>query len=206
MGLPFIPFSNCAEIVMQGQQAGQAAYLTVGVHKGSAFGGTDLSDIADISATFLVSGLGPLLHASLSWLAVKVTDLTTQFSPTFTGGSGLPFTCTGSGAECPVNVAVIASFSTVNRGRSFRGRNYVPAPLATELTNATTFDATYVANIGVAYHDYFDALLLAGFTPSILSRQENSVRRTTGVFTAIAAINMKTIIGTQRRRVAGHGI
>lgn len=203
---PFIPFSNCAEIVIQGEQAGNAAYLTQGVAKGSAFGGTDLQDIADIAADFAATGLGPLLHSSLTWDAVKVTDLTTQFSPTFLGGAGLPAACTGSGAEVPSQVAVVMNFPTIQRGRSFRGRNYVPGGLATQLTDASHFASAYVSSIQAAYVAYFAALLLGGFTPVILSRQENGVRRTTGVHTAILGPVGRLPVGTQRRRVSGHGI
>jgi len=204
--LPFIPFANCAEVACFGLLASQTVLLTNGVRKGSAFSGTDLSDIADIFANWLVNDLDPLLSDDLEWDYVKVTDLTTQFSPVFVGGTGLPDNGDVTGVPVPNNVAAVISFQTGNRGRSFRGRNYIPAAPSSVLQTTSQFTTAFAANIAAAYGALAAALGTAGFDHVVLSRYENSVRRTTGVATRITAYNAKTPVGTQRRRVIGVGI
>lgn len=206
MSLPFIPFINCAEVVIRASIASQAAYLTFGVHSSGVLVPSDLVDIADLVAAAVIADLLPDLHTSVSVQDVKVTDLTTQFSAVYVGGSGLPDSGGASGALSPNNVALVVSFKTANRGRSFRGRNYVFGLLAAQLASSTEWGTTIAGNVQTFYENMFSSLTAAGFTPSILSRFENNVRRTTGVATAITQVTGKFPIGTQRRRVEGHGI
>jgi len=202
---PFIPFPNSAEVVCQGTLASQQVILSNGVHKSSAFTGTDLEDIGDAFCTWLTGTLLALLADDLAFQSVKVTDLTTQFSPVSVRSLGLPATGGVTAVPVPNNVAAVISYATTQRGRPFRGRNYVPGAPDSALQTATEFTATFVSNLDAAYSDLGTALSNLGFEHSVLSRQENSVRRTTGVATRINAYIGRTPIGTQRRRVIGHG-
>jgi len=206
VSLPFIPFANCAEVVIRSVFSSQAIYLTFGVQKVGAFAGTDLSDIADIVADHTITDLLPHQHALLTTNDVKVTDLTTQFSPIFVGGTGLPLAGSGATSPATTNTALVVSFKTDKRGRAFRGRNYIAGLLAAELATADEWGATIVADMVSYYNGMFGDLGAAGFTAVVLSRQENGVRRTVGEPTQITAVLGRTAIGTQRRRVIGHGI
>jgi len=202
---PFIPFANCAEVVCQGTLASQDVLLTNGVRKASPFAGTDLDDIADIFANWLTGTLLPILCDDLSMIFVKVSDLTTQFSPVAVSVTGLPATGSVSGSPLTNNVAAVISYKTAQRGRSFRGRNYVPGAPVGSLQTATELTSTFVTNLVAAYAGLGVSLASANFDHVVLSRQENNVIRTTGVATLIQDYIGRTALGTQRRRVIGHG-
>jgi len=206
MSIPFIPFANCAEVVVQGVLASQQVFLTNGVQKASAFGGTDLQDIADIFASWVVSELLPILCDDLVINTIKASDLTTQFSPVAVSITGLPASGSVSGSPLTNQVAAVVSYKTAARGRSFRGRNYVPGAPVNSLQTATELTVTFVGNLVAAYQSLGIALGSANFNHVVLSRQENGVRRTNGVATIITDYIGRTALGTQRRRVIGHGI
>jgi len=204
--LPFIPFPNCAEVVCQGEFGGTASYLTFGVRKGSPMTTTDLEDIADLFGTWLSSNLLPELYDTMAFNSVKVTDLSDQFAPVFVGTNGLPASGSVTGASVTNQVAAIVSFKTAQRGRSFRGRNYVGGLPAAALLTTSSLTSTFISAIQDDYDELSLALGAAGYDHVVLSRYENLVRRTTGVATRVDSYIVRPVLGTQRRRLAGHGI
>src|ERR671937_289057 len=145
---PYIPFANCAEVLMQGVLASQTVMLTNGVQKASPFGGSDLTDIATIFNNWYHDFLRGLLSNSIVFATIKVTDLSTY----------------------------------------------------------TAFDATAAAAFSAAYVLLGSALGSAGFNHVVLSRRNLGAWRSVGVATRINGYTAKLPIGTQRRRVTGHGI
>jgi len=204
--LPFIPFADCAEAVCQGVMAGQAAYLTLAFNKPGGYVGTDLQDLADGIAGWLVAELAPLQQAGITWLAVKVTDLTTVSSPVVVSTVGLPVNGGVGGAALTNQACMVVSFKTALRGRSFRGRNYVPSLPPADLASTTEWAPTPIANFAEAYVDLAETFVPTGNVHVVLSRFNSSVRRTVGVFTTVTAYVARAPIGTQRRRIEGHGI
>jgi len=202
----FIPFSNCAEAVIRGSESGGAAYLTLGVQSPTAWAGSALQDLADLIADWTTGSLLGLLHNSWTVNDVKVSDLTTQFSPVVFSTSGLPASGGVSGSATTDQVCAVVSFRTAQRGRSFRGRNYVPAVPSSVLQTTSTITTAFATALEAAYADLATNLALAGLSHVILSRQENNVRRTVGVATFVTQYRADIVIGTQRRRVLGHGI
>jgi len=204
--LPFIPFANCAEVVLQGTMGAQAAYLTFGFQNAGAWSGSQLQDLADAMAGWATAHLLPILHNSYEVDLVKATDLTTEFAPVAVSVAGLPQAGGVSGSASPNNVNMVVSFKTVNRGRSFRGRNYVPGVPPGNLQTTTTWTAAFAATMEGVYNDIFVDINPLGFTHVVLSRFNNSVRRTVGVATPVTQYLARVEIGTQRRRIIGHGI
>lgn len=204
--VPFIPFANCAEVVCIGTFGGTACYLTNGVRKGSPFSGTDLTDIGNIFGLWLQEDLLPLLYNTLTYTQIKVTDLTSQFAPIAIATDGLPASGAVTGASVTNQVASVVSFKTGLRGRSFRGRNYVGGLGATALNTTTTVSAAFAASLVGAYVQLATSLGAAGFDHVVLSRFENNVRRSVGVATRITDYIGRLPLGTQRRRIVGHGI
>lgn len=204
--LPFIPFLNCAEVVVEGQAAGQAAFITLGARFGGAIVGTALQDLADAVAGWVTTNLLPNLHAGLTINQIKATDLTTQFSPVVFSTVGLPASGSVGGAALTNQNAFVESFATLSRGRSNRGRVYVPGIPPGSLASTTTYSALFVAAMNTVFLALPTALSGVGWTHVILSRQENGIRRTIGQATVVTAYLGRVGVGTQRRRVIGHGI
>lgn len=108
----------------------------------------------------------------------------------------------------PPQCAVVFSLGTALKGRSYRGRFYLPgvcegSTLAGALTAAATTNYLTIS-----------AQLLAVFGPSgsnanwrlaVISRYLNGVERVTPVGTPVTSVTLNTTIYTQRRRVAGYG-
>lgn len=206
MTLPYIPFANCAEVVVSGNVASQLNILTFGVRKGDAFVAGDLDTIATAFEDWIHTELFPLLSSATTIDTIKVTDLTTVSSPVLVHSITSPIVGGGSANAVPSNMAVVVSFATPNRGRSFRGRNYVfGVPLST-LSNQDTVATTAISAFNAAYAALATTYLGAvGFDHVVLSRFNDKTRRTTGVATRVNAYITRAPIGTQRRRVQGRG-
>jgi len=203
---PFIPFADCAEVVCQGSMASQAAYLTLGFLKPGGINSGDLETLADTVADWLADELAPLQQAGMTWSQVQATDLNTQFSPVAVSASSLPVSGGVSGAALTNQVAMVMSFKTAKRGRSFRGRNYIPSIPPGDIVSTTAWTSAALTAFKSAYLNMANQIGLQGWTHVILSRQENGVRRTTGVNEPVTDYIPRAAIGTQRRRIIGHGI
>jgi len=206
MALDFIPFADCVEAVLMGEVAGQAAYLTQGYLKVGGFDTTDMDTLADLLALWLSDTLVTNQQAGITWTSVKVTDLTSQFAPVVFSTNTLPASGAVGGAALTNQACFVMSMKTAKRGRSFRGRNYIPSIPPAGLATPTSWSGSEVTAQESAYNDLALAAATAGWTPVILSRQENGVRRTTGVAEPITEYIGRTAVGTQRRRIIGHGI
>lgn len=204
--MAFIPFINVAEVVFKGTLAGQQCYLTFGIRKGSAIGGTDLSDIADVFDAWWATDFRAELSTNYNAGSIKVTDLSSDSAPTFEKPVTAPTDGAVASASVPNNVAMVVSFLTANRGRSYRGRNYVMGVPSADLDTNTSFESSSCAAVQLDYEQLQLALAGAGFEHVVLSRFNAGAERAVGVSTAVETYRANTPVGTQRRRVTGHGI
>lgn len=204
--LPYIPFANCAEVVMQWLLGEQTVLITNAVRKASPFSGTDYEDILDIFHTFWQDGLAPLTTNELGAVLMRLTDLTTVDGAVVERALGTPAAGGVDLVPVPNNAAMVVSLKTANRGRSFRGRNYVPSLPAAALATTTSWTTGTIDAMRAAYEALGDDLSTAGFDHVVLSRQNDGERRTVGVATRITTYIARSPIGTQRRRIIGRGI
>jgi len=135
------------------------------------------------------------------------TDMSTEISE---AGSS-PADAVGVRADnvLPQNVTMAVSFRTPNRGRSYRGRNYVVGLGEGQVANDIV-GATWT----VGYVDAYAAL--PSYLPVVLgdpqwnwviaSRYTNNAPRTTGVFSSVTAVQVTDdYVDSQRRRLSGRG-
>lgn len=204
--LPFIPFLDCAEVVVQGVNSATAAYLTMGFKFGGSIGSGDLDALLAIIEDWYHASVQPNITAEAAFNSAKATDLTTATGPisnlTFTG----PNDGSASGAGVSNQDAMCVTFNTAKRGRSYRGRNYVPALPVGARVNGTLWTGTVAGVWTATYDDLKIRTLAGGWTHVVLSRQEGSIRRTVGVATPVTSYRANTPIATQRRRIIGRGI
>jgi len=205
-GHPFVPFADCAEVVIQGETASQAAYLTLGMLHPGGIIGTDLQDLADVVADWVVNTLLTNLYAGFSVNSVKATDLNTVASPIAVSTTGLPASGGVGGASLTNQNCFVMSFKTALRGRSYRGRNYIPGIPPAGLATPTTFSGAEVTAQQAAYAALATQIAVIGWQHVILSRFNGGSVRTVGVATPVTTYIGRVAIGTQRRRVIGHGI
>jgi hypothetical protein len=148
----------------------------------------------------------PISSNILNLNEVFLTDLTTQTSPTVSVVTGLPSPGTDAAESMPFNVSLCFSFRTAGRGRTSRGRNYVPG-LTEGKVNGNGILSSYFTPATAAY----TTLIGAGtFTPGlqwcVVSRHFNGVPRTSALVQPITSVVLvDQIIDSQRRRLPGRG-
>lgn len=121
-------------------------------------------------------------------------------APAFTHPAG------GLAAESePNSIALCVSHRTANRGRSYRGRTYVPGlPTSSVLHNTVIPDA--VSSIVGAFQDMREACDSAGFPLVVVSRYHNLLPRVEGIDTVVTAcVVTDATVDSQRRRLPGRG-
>lgn len=202
----YTSFINCMETVIQMSLAGATCMLTYGIRKGSAIDVADLDAVNDIFAEWITAELAPLLVDDLLFQSIKSTNLLTDSSPVSVLSTGFPATGSIVGTPVPNNVALVMSMATANRGRSYRGRNYIPALPNTGLQTASTWQNAQLVAFNAAYAELAIMLGADGYEHVILSRIQNGVQLAVGVSTRVDAYIARAAVGTQRRRVIGVGI
>lgn len=205
--MAFVPAANVAQVnlrmTLAGQQMENTLYfrpsttpLTVG----------DMEALGDILLGWWASDLAPYVVDDLELREVYVTDLTTNTSPTVTRLPVAP-PLVGGDADPPLpnNCALVVSFRTEKRGRSFRGRNYV-AGIGEGRVLANRVDNPTSAGIRDAYAQLLVPQTLPGFEWVVVSRFENKQPRVSAEVTKInSVVLVDDFIDSQRRRLPGRG-
>ena len=107
----------------------------------------------------------------------------------------------GGAATTPNAIALCVTFTTANRGRSYRGRVYVPG-LA---TTAFQTDNTVLASVASVYANHFANLSTVEATANVahvvISNYTNKAPRPTAVMTEVIGYRAGTVVDSQRRRM-----
>lgn len=173
--------------------------------------GDDLLALANAFRTALIKNTsGGLLYGAnngVSCSTIRVEDVKPGTVATYESTTAA---VVGASATemLPPQVAVIYTLSTLVKGRSYRGRFYLPGPTEEDAGAGTLTGAA------VTKYQTIPTNMLAVFGPSgsnadwqmvVISRYLNHVKRGTPVGTAVTAITIDTVLRTQRRRVSGVG-
>jgi len=112
---------------------------------------------------------------------------------------------TQAGARLPNNVAMVLKFSTDQRGRSYRGRVYLPGMVIESLETSDTWlpaaAGAITSNFNLYIADIDDAWTDPEITHVVVSRYTDNAPRTTGVATPVTAVTYNPAVATQRKRV-----
>jgi hypothetical protein len=203
--MAFIPVPNVAQVQCLGRVDGQ---LTVNDTYWEISGGgitpTNLAALVFEVSTWFRGSLAALLADD--WTAERTVgvDLTSNIGPR----SEISFTTPGgvAGEAVPNNVAACVSFRTGGRGRSARGRNFVPA-LPGSLVTLNTLDPAFISDlIGVYDELKGPGTFLVGWQWVVVSRFTAGAPRVAGVpmpVTEVVMVGDK--VRSMRSREVGHG-
>jgi len=196
---------NVAQIQCIGTVDGQVTindlYFEI---SGGGINQVNLTAITGAVGTWFANELAPLLSDDWSAQRVVGVDLTSAIGPRVDVGAATPGGV--SGEANPNNVAACVSFRTGERGRSGRGRNYVPA-IPGSLVTLNTIDPALVAGLIGQY----SLLMGAGtFEPGwqwvVVSRQTGGALRPVGVALPVTGVVMTSDqVRSMRSRSVGHG-
>lgn len=203
--MPFQPVPNVALTRVEGTVDNQLTINTLYWEiSGGGINAVNLATLVSAVENWVATQYAPLL--SDDWSATRVVgiDLTTQTGPEIVQAS----TAVGgiSGEANPNNVALCVSFRTAQRGRSFRGRNFVPAVPGSAVT-LNLIDAGHLSNVLTAYNNLVGA---GTFTPGwqfgVVSRKQGGVVLANGVISPIiSVISTSNFVKSMRSREVGHG-
>lgn len=106
---------------------------------------------------------------------------------------------------CPNNVTIAISFGTSYRGRSAKGRNYIPL-LAQNYVENNRVSTVPLEGWTAFYQQIQSETLDMGLDMCVVSRYHNKVKRETGETYSIVSIGFRdNIVDNQRRRLPGRG-
>jgi len=199
--MAFIPFpTGVVGAIFKFTSAGIPAQVTLGFKLNSgAATAVDGAALGAILTSWWSSDLSANLTATVTLDEVTVNDLTSSSgwqANVISGVSG-----SVSGTQVPNNVAIVVTLQTASRGRSFRGRNYLPGGSRNNQLNSTEWNSSIITAMDTSYNNMAGLIIAGGWTNVVLSRQHNGVVLSTGVATTIVNYRCNALMGTMRGRL-----
>jgi hypothetical protein len=209
--MAFIPAVNTARVEMVFHENGCIIENVYHVLKGSAFGGTDLTDIAQAFRDWWDAELQSVVADDVALDLIKVRNMTTATSPAIEFTDGLPLVGGSGGGALPNNSTLAIKWTTGFAGRSFRGRTYHIGLTDNDLANTVSIDSTAQSFFAAAYEALIGAvsdlsmdLVVASFFSGV-DVNGDPIPRSTAVLTPIVGAVVDTALDSQRRRLLGRG-
>lgn len=200
--MAFIPFpAGTVEMIANFTLTGIPVVITDGFYfLTGAAAVTDGQDLADELELALIASFMGAASNQLIFDNLKVNELSSPTSWTATNSTAV----VGSVAADPVanQAAMVVTFNTAFRGRSFRGRNYIPGLPVAAQDSGLFWKAASVASIQSVYEGMSAAVYAIGWQHAVLSRYTAGAPRVLGVATDILSYDAKLLIGTQRGRLS----
>lgn len=203
--MAFIPVPDVALVQLEGRVDGQVTindlYFEV---SGGGITPVNLGTLAVAVGIWWAENVIPALSEDWQGIRVIATDQGSTTGPRVEQQVGVPGGVGGEAA--PNNVAACVSFRTAQRGRSARGRNYIPA-VPNSLIVLNTLDITFTTQMTDAYNDLVGpGGLIAGWQWVIASRYTLGAPRVTGVAIPVVSATFTTpYVRSMRSREVGHG-
>lgn len=203
--MAFIPVPATARISIGLTAGTDQYYITLHFEASVNFDEVALAALIDAVIDWATTRLMPTLSSDLALNEVNglalhsssAPSLSTVVSPQVAGGV--------AGNPLPANAPMVVTHRTPLRGRSYRGRNYVPGIPEGDVTSSGLVSVAREAAILTAFLNLTDVEVAEGVTHVVVSYRENNVVRPTGVTTPVTAYTSDGIIRNQRRRQFGVG-
>jgi hypothetical protein len=173
-------------------------------------GGLTESTVANLTNDVLESWsthMLPQLQTNYVLAEVYGVDLSSADGAAYTAVPVSTSPGTLGGAPLPNNVSICMSHRTAKRGRSYRGRTYLPGGSQSTASGANHFSDSYATSLLAAFAVFrSDVEADIGCQLGVVSRVANKVPRTTGHFEFInSTLFTDTVLDSQRRRLPGRG-
>jgi len=180
--------------------------------KASAWSIGDLVGLGNSLLLWWTTYYDVFVSSSVTLSEIYLTDLTSSTSIVQSVPAPTPHPAgSRSAAALPNNVALTISFRSGQRGRSFRGRNYISG-FSEDAVVLNTVDSAVIADIETAYNALFDVASDNSCFWVIASRFSGvdgdgvPIPRVAGLTTDITSVLVvDPIVDSQRRRLPGRG-
>jgi len=201
----FVPVPNTAQINVVYEQDGQEVENVLYYTKTTTPTLEDLGALVDVVNAYIRDTLIPILATTIKLVRTVGVLLDVIDGLQVINTTGLPASGGDANPALPNSVAFCISVRTANRGRSFRGRNYIPG-LAEDLVTGNTVHSSTAAGL-VSIWDGLTAIAGDdGWARTVVSRVNAGVPRTVGVATPVTnVLAVDNTVDSQRRRLPGRG-
>jgi len=204
--MTFIPTQNTVRAAMQGEVNSNDQVVTlwfVGAAPATAF---ELDALGTALAFWWATELDPLLSNGFSLNSIYLIAQDTATSPSLVYATGLPNVGDVNSPVIEPQTAPVIKFSTAARGRSGRGRNYVPGCPLSALASPGVVGATFKNALVAAYASLPTYVGPAGYGHAVVQHFENGAPLLLGFPRQVNGYSMVSdSVGTQRRRRIGIG-
>lgn len=204
--MAFVPVPNAVELVFQQAMLGQIINNVLGWSYPDPPDTIDLTTLAGAAITAWIDNMAIRISQDLDLNGCKATSLQSDSAPTITVAAPVGTDGNIAAAANPLNVAVVVSERTANRGRSYRGRYYQAGTATTGNASVGSITAQYLSDLIASYVAMIDDIETAtGAQHGVISRRTNGAQRTTGVITPVTGYSGNADFDSQRRRLLGRG-
>lgn len=204
--MAFIPTPNVVRAAMQGSVNGNDQVYTLWAIGAAPATLTDLQNLGQALIAWALADILPVLSNGYSLDSVYLLAQDTSFAPFWTETTALPAVGAINSPVIEPQTAPVVKFATPNRGRSGRGRNYVPGCPLSALASPGVVSNTFKTNLLTAYLDLNTNIGSAGYTHVVVSHFTDNAPRAVGLTQSVGAYEMvSNSVGTQRSRRIGVG-
>jgi len=202
--MAFIPALNTAQVHVRTTLLSQQVENILYFENSDTIGAGDLITLCEYVGDWWNDHLKGNLSNQLTMREIYAVDMTSSTAPT-----GVDLTHNGvAGSQTspamPGNVTIAISFRTAGRGRSSRGRNYLPGMVEAGVSG-NSIDNTYGALFVAAYEELISDPL-TGWTWVVASFYANHSPRVTALLQPILSCGLSdNVMDSMRRRLPGRG-
>lgn len=205
--MPFVSTPNVMMVEIRYDLAGQKIENRIMVDNLASIATSDLTAVA--AQVWVQWSVGGVQHLSdtLSLREVVATDLTVQNGEQVTYATGGPIAGGQPGRCLPNESAFCISLRSTARGRSARGRMFLPAIPVALMDDSNNIGATSAAILAADVNALLAVIRTGGRDPVIVSYRANKAPRVGGpvYFSIATALFTDTLIDSMRRRKPGVG-
>lgn len=203
--MPFIPTPNVALCTLAYDWDLQHVSNNLWFNQESGeFTVESLTTLATELTDYWATTMMPQLSDRLTFRGVVAYSQFSESAPAVEVSAGV---VAGGVAEQPLpnNVAWAVKFNTAGRGKSFRGRNYVPGIPRSAVEN-NIVDEAFADNILLVYNGILTSGPLAPWSWVVVSHFTGGAPRAAGLASAVLSASFSDLtVDSQRRRLPGRG-
>jgi len=197
----FVPALNCAALVLDMLVNGHSVSTGAFINNAVSWTIDTLDELCNTAVSNFVAFVLPNLASNLSLIGAKATDITSETGPVGNFNPGTPPTGGDSAPSTSNNCAACIKVETGNRGRSYRGRNFMPG-LPTDEVEGNLIDIDWLDDLITTYGSYMNSMNGDGMTPVVLSRVSDGVARPEAIQTPVLSYTAtNNLVTSQRDRV-----
>lgn len=205
--MAFIDVPNTAMVEMRYSWRNEVCENTLYFEKASAWSLAELIDLSDTMYTdFWIGHMQDQISNECTLIGIRATSLESPTAPQFNTSFTSPSAGGSSDPSVSNNVTWAIQFQTEQRGRSFRGRNYligIPTTAVSGLYVTTAFASLVVGNYDIGLGTVATNI---GGQHVVVSKYTDGTARLTGLTTPVVAYSYADLaIDSMRRRLAGRG-